>query len=79
MFYSSSSSSSSSSPMGVYGSPMNGTYENDEIWHTCSDGHCYEPSMSHIGWLLVFSLFVLQDGIRVSDVIMAEDLHLCWS
>ncbi len=39
----------------------------------------YEPSMSHIGWLLVFSLFVLQDGIRVSDVIMAEDLHLCWS
>ncbi len=28
---------------------------------------------------LFFSLFVLQDGIRVSDVIMAEDLHLCWS
>ncbi len=26
------SSSSSSWPMGVYGSPMNGTYENDEIW-----------------------------------------------
>ncbi len=42
-------------------------------------GGCYEPSMSHIGWLLVFSLFVLQDGIKVSDVIMAEDLHLCWS
>ncbi len=42
-------------------------------------GGCYEPSMGHIGWLLVFSLFVLQDGIRVSDVIMAEDLYLCWS
>ncbi len=27
--------------MGVYGSPMNGTYENDEIWHTCSDGYEY--------------------------------------
>ncbi len=40
---------------------------------------CYEPSMGYIGWLLVFSLFVLQDGVGVSDVIMAEDLHLCWS
>ncbi len=24
----------SSLPMGVYGSPMKGTWENDEIWHT---------------------------------------------
>ncbi len=27
------------SPMGVYGSPMNGTWENDEIWHTLRYGH----------------------------------------
>ncbi len=26
-------------PMGVYGSPMKGTWENDEIWHTYSCGH----------------------------------------
>ncbi len=26
-------------PMGVYGSPMNGTWENDEIWHTHRYGH----------------------------------------
>ncbi len=24
--------------------------------------------MGHIGWLLVFSVFVLQDGVRVHDV-----------
>ncbi len=30
---------SSSLPMGVYGSPMNGTWENDEIWHTLRYGH----------------------------------------
>ncbi len=29
---------SSSLPMGVYGSPMNGTWENDEIWHTLRYG-----------------------------------------
>ncbi len=29
----------SSLPMGVYGSPMKGTWENDEIWHTCRDGY----------------------------------------
>ncbi len=26
-------------PMGVYGSPMNGTWENDEIWHAHRYGH----------------------------------------
>ncbi len=31
--------SSSFRPMGVYGSPMKGTWENDEIWHTCRDGY----------------------------------------
>ncbi len=30
---------SSSLPMGVYGSPMKGTWENDEIWHTLRYGH----------------------------------------
>ncbi len=25
--------------MEVYGSPMNRTQENDEIWHTYRDGH----------------------------------------
>ncbi len=30
---------SSFRPMGVYGSPMKGTWENDEIWHTCRDGY----------------------------------------
>ncbi len=29
---------------------------------------CYEASMGHIGWLLVFSVFVLQDGVLVHDV-----------
>ncbi len=30
---------SSSRPMGVNGSPMKGTWENDEIWHTLRYGH----------------------------------------